>query len=47
MEAGKLGDVAVWSDDWFDRKGISDEGIKQLKSMLAVVGGRILHSDLH
>jgi predicted amidohydrolase YtcJ len=47
MAAGKLGDAAVSSDDYFDRKGVSDEGIKQLKSMLTVVGGRILYSDLH
>lgn len=47
METGKLGDLAVLSDDYFDRKGVSDEGIKQLKSVLTVVGGRIVYSDLH
>ena len=47
METGKLGDLAVLSDDYFDRKGVSDEGIKQLKSGLTVVGGRIVYSDLH
>ncbi len=46
METGKLGDVAVLSDDYFDRKGVSDEGIKQLKSVLTVVGGRIVYSEL-
>ncbi|HXO88636.1 MAG TPA: hypothetical protein VN885_08300 [Candidatus Acidoferrales bacterium] len=28
-------------------KRVSDEGIKQLKSMLTVVGGRIVYSDLY
>jgi predicted amidohydrolase YtcJ len=47
MEAGKLGDLAVLSDDYFDRKGVSDEGIKKIKSVLTVVGGRVAYSDLH
>jgi predicted amidohydrolase YtcJ len=47
METGKLGDLAVLNDDYFDRKAVSDEGIKQLNSVLTVVGGRIVHSNLH
>jgi predicted amidohydrolase YtcJ len=47
METGKLGDLAVLSGDYFDPKGVSDEAIKQLKSVLTVVGGRIVFSDLH
>lgn len=47
MEAGKLGDVVVLSDDYFDPKGVSDEGIKQVKSLLTVVGGRVVYNDLH
>jgi predicted amidohydrolase YtcJ len=47
METGKLGDLAVLSDDYSDPKAVSDERIKQLKSMLTVVGGRIVYSDLH
>ncbi len=46
METGKLGDLAVLSDDYFDRKAVSDEGIKQLKSVLTVVGGRTVYNDL-
>ena len=46
IETGKLGDLAVLNDDYFDRKGVSDEGIKQLKSVLTVVGGRIVYNDL-
>jgi len=46
METGKLGDLAVLSDDYFDRKAVSDEGIKQLKSVLTVVGGRTVYNNL-
>jgi predicted amidohydrolase YtcJ len=47
MEEGRLGDLAVLSQDYFDRRGVPDEGIKQLKSVLTVVGGRIVYDDLH
>jgi predicted amidohydrolase YtcJ len=47
MEAGKLADLAVLSDDYFDPKDVSDEGIKKIKSVLTVVGGHIVYSDLH
>lgn len=47
VEAGKLGDVAVLNEDYFDPKGVPDEGIKKLKSVLTVVGGRVVYSDLH
>lgn len=46
METGKLGDLAVLSDDYFDRKVVSDEGIKQLRSVLTVVGGRTVYNNL-
>ena len=45
IEAGKLGDLVVLSDDYFDPKRVSDEGIKQLKSALTVVGGRVVYDD--
>lgn len=47
IETGKLGDLVVLSDDYFDPKRVSDEGIKQLKSVLTVVGGRTVHDDIH
>jgi predicted amidohydrolase YtcJ len=47
IEAGKLGDLIVLSDDYFDPQKVSDEAIKQLKSVLTVVGGRIVYNDLH
>jgi len=46
IETGKLGDVVVLSGDYFDPKQVSDEGIKQLKSVLTVVGGRVVHNDM-
>lgn len=47
IETGKLGDLVVLSDDYFDPKQVSDEQIKQLKSVLTVVGGRIVYNDIH
>jgi predicted amidohydrolase YtcJ len=47
IEMGKLGDLAVLSDDYFDPKVVPDEAIKQLNSVLTVVGGRIVYSNLH
>jgi hypothetical protein len=47
VETGKLGDLVVLSDDYFDPNRVSDEGIKQLKSVLTVVGGRVVYNDIH
>lgn len=47
IESGKLGDLAVLSGDYFDPKAVPDEGLKQLKSLLTVVGGRVVYNDLH
>ncbi|HEY6443188.1 MAG TPA: amidohydrolase family protein [Candidatus Acidoferrales bacterium] len=47
IETGKLGDLVVLSNDYFDPKRVSDEGIKQLKSVLTVVGGRTVYDDIH
>ena len=46
IETGKLGDVVVLSDDYFDPQAVPDEAIKQLRSVLTVVGGRIVHTEL-
>ena len=46
IEAGKLGDLAVLSDDFFDAKKVSDEGIKKLRSVLTVVGGQVVHNQM-
>ena len=46
IEPGKLGDVVVLSGDYFDPKKVSDEGIKQLKSVLTVVDGRVVYDAM-
>ena len=47
IEPGKLGDLAVLSDDFFDSKAVPDEVIKQIHSVLTVVGGRIVHNRIN
>jgi len=47
IETGKLGDLVVLSDDYFDPQRVSDEAIKQLKSVLTVVSGRLVYNGLH
>lgn len=47
IETGKLGDVVVLNDDYFDPQKVSDEGIKKIRSVLTVVGGRAVYDDLH
>lgn len=47
IEPEKLGDLAVLSDDYFDPKKVSDEGIKHLKSVLTVVGGKVVYDATH
>jgi predicted amidohydrolase YtcJ len=47
ISQGKLADLAVLSADYFNPKKVSDEGIKDLKSVLTVVGGRVVYNDLH
>jgi len=40
IEPGKLADLAVLSDDYFT---VPDEKLKKIRSVLTVVGGRIVH----
>jgi len=46
IEPGKLADVVVLSDDYFDPKRVPDDAIKKLKSALTVVDGKIVHNTL-
>jgi len=46
IEPGKLGDVVVLSADFLDSAQVPDEQIKQIKSVLTVVGGKIVHGSL-
>jgi predicted amidohydrolase YtcJ len=47
IEPGKLGDLAVLSADFFDPQKVSDEQIKNMKSVLTVVGGKVVYNDMH
>ncbi len=42
LEVGKHADLIVLSDDYFS---VRDEAIKDIRSVLTVVGGRIVHAD--
>jgi predicted amidohydrolase YtcJ len=46
IEPGKLGDIVVISDDFFDEKRVPDEAIKRLQSVLTIVGGRVVYDAL-
>lgn len=43
IEPGKLGDLVVLSDDYFDPARVPDEAIRRLRSVLTVVDGRVVH----
>ncbi|HSU88552.1 MAG TPA: amidohydrolase family protein [Terriglobia bacterium] len=45
IETGKLGDLIVLSDDYFDSAKVSDEGLKKLKSVLTIVDGKVVHDS--
>lgn len=47
IEEGKLGDLVVLNDDYFDAKKVPDASIRKLKSVLTVVGGKIVYDNLH
>ena len=47
MEPGKLGDLVVLSDDYFDPAKVSDEEIKKIKSVFTVVDGKAVYDRLH
>ncbi|TMH42304.1 MAG: hypothetical protein E6H54_14350 [Betaproteobacteria bacterium] len=46
IEEGKLGDLVVLSADYFDSRAVSNESIKDLRSVLTVVGGKVVYEDL-
>ena len=46
IEEGKLGDVVVLSDDYFDPVRVPDAAIRKLHSVLTVVDGKVVHNLL-
>jgi predicted amidohydrolase YtcJ len=47
IEAGKLADLVVLSDDYFDPKRVADDAIRKLKSVLTVVDGKVVHNAMN
>ena len=45
IEAGKLGDLVVLNQDYFDNKAVPDEAIKKISAVMSVVGGKIVHDS--
>ena len=45
LEVGKLADAVVVSGDFLDPGRVPDEAIKNLTSILTIVGGRIVHDS--
>jgi predicted amidohydrolase YtcJ len=43
IEPGKLGDLVVLSDDYFDTKKVPDSALRQLHSVLTVVDGKVIY----
>jgi predicted amidohydrolase YtcJ len=46
IEAGKLGDLVVLSEDVFDLKAVPDEAIKRIRSVMTIVDGKVVHDEL-
>jgi predicted amidohydrolase YtcJ len=46
IEAGKLADLVVLSDDYFDAKRVPDDAIRKLTSVMTVVDGKVVHNTL-
>jgi len=43
IELGKLGDLVVLSDDYFDSSKVPDTAIRKLRSVLTVVDGKVIY----
>jgi predicted amidohydrolase YtcJ len=46
IEPGKLADLVVLSEDYFDPKKVPDEDIKKLRSAMTIVGGKVVYDSL-
>jgi predicted amidohydrolase YtcJ len=47
IEPGKLGDLVVLSDDYFDPKRVPDSELRKLHSVLTVVDGKVIYDAMH
>ena len=47
IEAGRLADLVVLSDDYFDPKQVPDDAIRKIKSVLTVVDGKVVHNTMN
>ena len=45
IEAGKLADLVVLSDDYFDERKVPDDAIKQLHAVMTIVGGKMVQNS--
>ena len=45
IEPGMLADLVVLDRDYFDETAVPDEDIKQVRSLLTIVGGRVVHGN--
>ncbi len=45
IEPGKYADLVVLSANYFDGKAVPDEGIKKIRSLLTIVGGRVVFGE--
>jgi predicted amidohydrolase YtcJ len=43
IEVGKLADIVVLSEDFFDVEKVPDEAIKRIHSLLTIVGGKVVY----
>jgi predicted amidohydrolase YtcJ len=46
IETGKLADLVVLSDDYFDTARVPDDAIRRIRSVLTVVDGKIVHDTM-
>jgi predicted amidohydrolase YtcJ len=47
IEPGKLADVVVLSDDYFDPAKVPDDAIRKVRSVITVVDGKIVHNTMN
>jgi predicted amidohydrolase YtcJ len=45
IEPGKYADLVVLSGDYFDAKAVPDEAIKKIRSLLTIVGGKVVFGE--